>query len=230
MIIAHRAGRPENTIDSFKNCVLNCVKAIEFDVHLTNDNEIIVYHDFEVNGQKISISNYADIISSSPEIPKLQDVLDCVLLTSVEHGLPLPILNVEVKPWGISTEISLFIKDYCRNNEKITLENFVFTSFIHSEILKIRDFLPNVRLGFIYSCWPMSIERTLKENSIDLLVLNDHTFDENEISDLQKSNVDCWVYTVNNDDRLMYLIDDLKICGVITDLPVEMKNKIVSLI
>lgn len=48
MIIAHRGARslaPENTIEAFKKAIMLGVDAIEFDLNMTKDGEIIIFHD-----------------------------------------------------------------------------------------------------------------------------------------------------------------------------------------
>ena len=58
-IIAHRGYHIynqeiiENTLEAFDNAYQNNADGIEFDVHLTNDHEFIVYHDLDIkNGKK----------------------------------------------------------------------------------------------------------------------------------------------------------------------------------
>jgi glycerophosphoryl diester phosphodiesterase len=52
MVIAHRGGRslgPENTIYTFRKAVSLGVDVLEIDVHLTQDNHLVVIHDKTVN-------------------------------------------------------------------------------------------------------------------------------------------------------------------------------------
>ena len=47
-LVGHRgncAHAPENTIESFRQAVELGVDALEFDVHLTGDGEVVVIHD-----------------------------------------------------------------------------------------------------------------------------------------------------------------------------------------
>ena len=48
MIIGHRGGRnlwPENSLSGFRKLRAMPVEGVEFDVHLTNDGELLVIHD-----------------------------------------------------------------------------------------------------------------------------------------------------------------------------------------
>lgn len=40
---------PQNTLAGFRQCLVDQVPAIEFDVHLTADNEVVVQHDYRLN-------------------------------------------------------------------------------------------------------------------------------------------------------------------------------------
>ena len=51
-IVAHRglsSKAPENTLESFDLAILSGVTHIEFDVHLSKDNEVVVVHDDTVD-------------------------------------------------------------------------------------------------------------------------------------------------------------------------------------
>jgi glycerophosphoryl diester phosphodiesterase len=51
-VVAHRGGaalRPENTLEAFRNGVALGADAIEFDVHLSRDGEVVVCHDETVD-------------------------------------------------------------------------------------------------------------------------------------------------------------------------------------
>ncbi len=53
MLSAHRAGgdlEPEETLAAFKNCMENYdVDIVEFDLHLTKDNHLVLMHDHEID-------------------------------------------------------------------------------------------------------------------------------------------------------------------------------------
>ena len=49
-LVAHRGGSqiaPENTIPAFESSLAIHADMIEFDVHLTKDNKIVVHHNFD---------------------------------------------------------------------------------------------------------------------------------------------------------------------------------------
>jgi len=86
--IAHRGASnyaPENTIEAFKKAIRLGVDVVEFDVHRTKDNKIIVMHDNKVekttNGvgliKNLSFKEIRKFHEPNGElIPTLQEVLD----------------------------------------------------------------------------------------------------------------------------------------------------------
>lgn len=230
MIIAHRGGIPENTLDAFKNSTMNGVRAIEFDIHLTTDNEIVVIHDNNINGISINNVTYNELCLLKSTVPTLQQVLTAICETSLQYNVPVPIINIEIKPWGVTLQLSRFITEYVQSQLQIKFSDFVFTSFLHTELLELRKQLPLARIGFIYRCWPTNMAQTLDEKNVDLAVLSSHAITNKGIQMLLSNNIEIWVYTINDFSDAVVLLKECNVSGVITDIPYEMNNKIVNLI
>ncbi len=65
-VIAHRGywkteGSAQNSISSLNNSYSIGVYGSEFDVHITRDGEVVVFHDDDIDGIKIENAQYADI-------------------------------------------------------------------------------------------------------------------------------------------------------------------------
>ena len=64
-VIAHRGGAGlggvENTMDAFVNAIKLGVDMVEFDVRRTKDNALIVIHDSDIDGRKISEMTFDEI-------------------------------------------------------------------------------------------------------------------------------------------------------------------------
>lgn len=84
-VIAHRGywkteGSAQNSISSLQNSYKIGVYGSEFDVHITRDGEVVVFHDDDVDGIKIENANYADIrdkhLKNGEKIPTLKEYLD----------------------------------------------------------------------------------------------------------------------------------------------------------
>lgn len=103
MIIGHRGARnlwPENSIEGFRKLVAMGVEGVEFDVHQTSDDAIVVIHDPTLErttlgsgpvGEKTAAALHAIALRDSNEcIPSLDDVLAVLKEARLE-------LHVEIK-------------------------------------------------------------------------------------------------------------------------------------
>lgn len=84
-IIAHRGywkteGSAQNSISSLKNTYKIGVYGSEFDVHITRDGVVVVFHDDDVDGIKIENAQYADLknvrLKNGERIPTLREYLE----------------------------------------------------------------------------------------------------------------------------------------------------------
>lgn len=84
-VIAHRGywnteGSAQNSISSLKNSYRIGVYGSEFDVHITRDGVVVVFHDDDIDGIKIENAQYADIkgkrLSNGETIPTLKEYLE----------------------------------------------------------------------------------------------------------------------------------------------------------
>ena len=84
-VIAHRGywkteGSAQNSISSLRNTYNIGVYGSEFDVHITRDGEVVVFHDDDIDGIKIENANYTDIkdkrLKNGEPIPTLKEYLE----------------------------------------------------------------------------------------------------------------------------------------------------------
>jgi glycerophosphoryl diester phosphodiesterase len=94
LIVSHRGDKaniPESTIPAFKSAIAKGADAIEFDVHLTKDNKLVIHHDTYLgrteNGtgyiskftlaelRKFDIGSWYDTKFKGLRMPSLDDVL-----------------------------------------------------------------------------------------------------------------------------------------------------------
>jgi glycerophosphoryl diester phosphodiesterase len=154
IIFGHRGASryaPENTLSAFQTAFDQGAPAIELDVMLSADEELIVIHDATVdrttNGSgkvnELSIDSLKKLDAGSKfsdkyvneRIPTLGEVLD---LTGKKF-----LVNIELKNYHapgdnlVEKVVNLVI---ARNME----DSVIFSSFLPTNILKIRRFLPNV--------------------------------------------------------------------------------------
>ncbi|KAI7902699.1 PLC-like phosphodiesterase [Cokeromyces recurvatus] len=117
-VIAHRgfsAKNPENTLISYKNAIEAGTSALEGDIRLSKDKEIVMMHDLTLNRTTTGTGavhdqdwyGYIDKLTTKTNppqpIPRLNDVLDLLLTTTndklymivdIKYDNPIEILNV----------------------------------------------------------------------------------------------------------------------------------------
>ena len=131
-IISHRGytftGFKENTIYSLKTG-LELSNGIEFDIRLTRDNKLIVFHDELLLNKKINDLNYNEIIAIDNDIPLLENVLDLFINNKL--------LNIELKDYntGILVEELLLNKGFIKYSATILI-----STFIEKEYYSIKNF------------------------------------------------------------------------------------------
>lgn len=83
-VIAHRGywkteGSAQNSISSLQNSYQIGVYGSEFDVHITRDGVVVVFHDDDIQGIKIENANFADIrdkvLADGETLPTLRQYL-----------------------------------------------------------------------------------------------------------------------------------------------------------
>lgn len=162
--IAHRGlwnnKYPENSLGAFKEAVRKKI-AVEFDVRLTRDNKLVVFHDkrtgrmceadIAISEASLRTLKYFWLKDSDERIPELKEVLDVI------NG-KVPIL-VELKPdknYGTLTRKFLdAIKDY---NGEIWIESF------NKQIIKTIKLYTNR-----YKCGLLSRGLILRHKDIDFI-------------------------------------------------------------
>ncbi len=84
-VIAHRGywkteGSAQNSISSLKNTYRIGVYGSEFDVHITRDGVVVVFHDDDIDGIKIENAQFADLkdkrLKNGEPIPTLKEYLE----------------------------------------------------------------------------------------------------------------------------------------------------------
>jgi glycerophosphoryl diester phosphodiesterase len=156
------AYAPENTFASFELAVEQGVDAIELDVHLTADGEVVVIHDAQldrtaggkglVGERTLAELKALDVgVHFGPEftgqqIPTLGEVLawargKCALDIEIKGG-PWPYPGLEQK-----------VVDLIRQHEMV--EQTIVISFDHPTVARVKALAPEIAAGTLWSCRPI---------------------------------------------------------------------------
>ncbi len=215
LIIAHRGSSekfPNRPLDAFQDAVGVGADAIEFDIRRTRDDVLVVYHDEEAAGVRLSDANYRELISRMPPhgLPTLEEVLDAVA------GQIL--VDAELKDSGIE-ELAL-----SQLLASVDADALLVTSFHAPSVTKLKTLAANVQTGLIVERKDVSptIETVLAERSrsgADFLVAHKDFVQMGLLDCAREAALPLYLSSVNNADELQTYLRDQHVAGVITDVP-----------
>jgi glycerophosphoryl diester phosphodiesterase len=161
LLIGHR-GSPvlvtENTIPSFERAIQQGVDGLEFDIRLSKDNQIVVFHDTDLKrlsnrSEKIKNLSLAEI--QTVELYKNKNQEEEPYIPSLNELVPLlarvKMFNIEIKSdslfhgHGIINPLIKFLDKYHLDDKCI------ISSFNPLILMKLRLKRPETIIGFLYN-------------------------------------------------------------------------------
>jgi glycerophosphoryl diester phosphodiesterase len=142
---AHRgvweAKADQNTLKALKKAQALGYKMAEFDVRLTADNHVVLYHDLKIQGKKISRLSLTEL-SSVQKVSTLESVFEWVQSHS-SFKLNIEIKNEKILNYKLEMAVVRLI-------EKFQLENQVIIScFNPFSLLKIKVLNAKIRRALL---------------------------------------------------------------------------------
>ncbi len=179
----------ENTLKSFKYCFQKNF-GIETDLHVTKDNKIICFHDFNLKKQfkinkYINKSNYKDLVSISIKNKKPIPLLSDLIKASNNKNF----LMLEIKPVLQKDKINLLLKEVNK------LKNFSITSFKEKNIINLYNLRKKLNLGLLIPStfnFDMIVSKS-KKKYVKFLVLEKKFLREKRIDKIKKK---IYFYTI----------------------------------
>ena len=179
LIVAHRGASqlaPENTLKAFEYAIQKGADTIEFDVHLSKDNQIVIHHDYYLGRtefgsgfigdysfselQTLDIGSKFDEKFSGTNIPNFKDVLNLAKgKTRFEIELRCPKI----------TFLELVIDEIAQ----LGLIDKVEITSPHIPLLAhVKKINSEIRTGIFFSIFPSWMEKDLgQQHILDWLVL-----------------------------------------------------------
>ena len=219
--IAHRGSHhnyPENTIQAFRESVVLGADAIELDVRISADSNVLVFHDsflkrLMTQTGSIKQMNYADIVkipfkeNEKCRIPLLTDVIE-------EFSNKL-LINIEIKDINILNH--KLTREVVTIIEKMNVFDNVWVSSFNPLVLDlVKLYNKNVRTAFLFhkiKFFPLLLSQFLK---FDYWHPHFSIVDEYFIKVAEKRNKKVYPWTVNNADDINRL-KSLNVNGIISD-------------
>lgn len=230
-IFAHRgasAHAPENTLSAFELAIEHGADAIEFDVQLSADDQVVVIHDSTVerttNGsgkvrqltlaalKQLDAGAYFDSTFLGERIPTLDEVFDAV-------GNRI-LMNIELKP-EFSSRYLLPEKVAQAIRRHHMQARVLFSSFDPLILRQMKKFLPETPCGLLalpgFGGWVM---RLLAHSLYRFEAFHPHyrSVSARMVQAFHHSGQRLHVYTVNQADQMARLFR-LGVDGIFTDDP-----------
>jgi glycerophosphoryl diester phosphodiesterase len=230
-VIAHRgasAHAPENTLVAFELAIAQGADAIEFDVKLTRDGQVVVLHDQTLDRttdgrgdlREFSLSALRDLDAGvhfserfrGERIPTLEEVLEAV-------GRRI-LINIELTNYA--TPLDGLVPAVVDLVRKFGLEERVlFSSFFPHNLRRAKRLLPQVPCGLLtWAGWPGWGGRTLGFRRSVYQALHPHLRDVDAglVRRVQAAGRRIHVWTVNAEADLERMIA-CGVDGIFTDDP-----------
>jgi glycerophosphoryl diester phosphodiesterase len=231
VIFAHRgasAHAPENTLAAFELALAQNADAVELDVKLSADGQVIVIHDSTVdrttNGHgKVQNMTLAEIKAldagsffssnfAGEKIPTLEEVFE----TLGQRAF----INIELKNHKRHGED--LVQDVCMLVKKHQMQKWVmFSSFFPDALYKAHSYLPSVPRGLLalngfLGVWARSFGFNF--GKYDALHPNLQDFTQQEVTRVHRLKRRVHVYTVNKGEDMRRLFK-WGVDGIFTDDP-----------
>ena len=161
IIMGHR-GSPtlitENTIPSFKKAIDQGVEGLEFDIRLSKDKQIVIFHDAtlkRLSDRKEAVSELSLTELQSVKLHKQEGQVEDVYIPSLKDIVHLlhevKVVNIEIKSEGlfrghdILKPLIKFLNTYLIDNKCI------ISSFNPLILMRLRLQRPETVIGFLYN-------------------------------------------------------------------------------
>lgn len=226
-IVAHRgfwnceeAGFARNSIAALRCAQEAGFWGSEFDVNMTADSVLIVYHDGTIEGKSIEKHPYSEFkdvrLENGEPIPTLQQYLDQAA------GYPETMLVYELKPHSSpeieDTFVNLTIAQLAENN-LLNPQRVMFISFSLHICRRLAEILPGYTVQFLGSSKNPNELDTLGINGVDY---NHGVFDLHpkwhRMARRNKMSINTWTVNSKTDMKKVF---KLKINQITTDQPLE---------
>jgi glycerophosphoryl diester phosphodiesterase len=239
-IVAHRGKtaqvKSENTIEAFRAAMLilgGCntnsgTPQIEFDLRLSRDGCVIIYHDRTIDDMEISDLDYHQLQSIANrrgfEIPLFEDLLKLCRDFVPETRRNRITLDIEIKEEGYEEQVIALATAY------LSYADFALKSFNDASVRKIKDLDPQIKVGLLLGKvtgkFPLlSIlaqffpEYRVFKTGADFVAPHFRLLRFGFLWRMKLINKEVFVWTVNEERRLLKLLKSKYISAVITDRP-----------
>lgn len=226
--VAHRgasAVAPENTMAAFEKAVELGADAIELDLHVSHDGELVIIHDDTLDrttdGQgpvhtrslrelkQLDAGRWFSERFAGQRIPTLAEVLD-------RFAGKVP-LALEIKAGsaffpGIEERVVSALREHQ------VISQVAVASFDHHALLRLKELEPFLRTAALLMGRPVSMPVIAEACKTDVMAMECSLMTKTEVDACSAAGLQLVVWVVNEPTRMRYFID-LGVDGIITDRP-----------
>ena len=241
IVIGHRGTmdyEPQNTLSAFELALKQGANAIEFDVQITKDGKLVVYHDETLDTltdgegsvaqrtlaelKKLRVK-HPNLAANSKHrkritIPTLEETLDLVGGYSAKKIWA----NAELKIEGIEHEFNEFIKWYMEKNNWPN-ERSLVSSFYHQQLMALRQVNEKLRIGALFDGVPVDYNQFIMALNPYSSNPNIDSVNQALVDDAHRRNLKVYVWTVTNYEQAKKVIS-LAVDGVFANSPKKMRE------
>ena len=227
-IVGHRGAAglaPENTSSSFNKAVEYGLDGVEFDVHMTKDNRIVVFHDEKVDrttdGQgyikdmtlgeikKLDAGKFYNIEYRGEKVLTLEETLEIVKNFRI---INIELKNSYIRYPGLEEKVLKIIYD---NNIE---EKVILSSFNHYSLGRVKELSPSIKTGALYMAGLYQPWVYAKKLGVDAIHPYYPAVTPEIIKKCHDQGIEVNVFGTNDENIIKNLMDN-NIDMVITDYP-----------
>lgn len=226
-IIAHRglsASYPENTLIAFQEAAKLDCWGVEFDVHLTKDNQLVVIHDESIkrtsNGtgfvkdltlaelKTYDFGSWFDSKFADQQVPTLAEVLE--IFKDTQHHINIEIKSDIFEYPGIEMLVANEIEAFQLKNRVIV------SSFNHETIMRFQQMMPNVNCALLFASLIINLEEYVHQFNCNAIHIPYYYGMRSIIQRVIKQGMTVRAYTVNN-DKIAQQMQQLGVDAIFSD-------------
>ena len=225
--LAHRglsASYPENTLIAFQEAAKLDCWGVEFDVHLTKDNQLVVIHDESIkrtsNGtgfvkdltlaelKTYDFGSWFDSKFANQQIPTLAEVLE--IFKDTQHHINIEIKSDIFEYPGIEMLVANEIEAFQLKNRVIV------SSFNHETIMRFQQMMPNVNCALLFASLIINLEEYVRQFNCNAIHIPYYYGMRSIIQRVIKQGMTVRAYTVNN-DKIAQQMQQLGVDAIFSD-------------
>lgn len=207
-IVAHRGAwkyfdLPQNSLAAIQKAQELGVGGVELDIHLTKDNQLVVFHDNILNGQSIHELTYDEIgvnlLSNGEKIPLLNDVLS---IWNQQINL-----WIELKSADLSLHRRLVLIDKLIHVMNEYRDKVFVISFELATLRMLKEANPLIKVAYLGNEFSIEFLSQKKIDGVDLH-FETHLTSPEFISQLKIKKMISNAWTVNDVDMIQTLLNN----------------------